>query len=45
MNIEEKNKIKEEELLELKEQFEDNKKKNKIKFKQHKDEVLEKITS
>jgi hypothetical protein len=45
MNIEEKNKIKEEELLELKEQFEDNKKKNKIKFKQHKDEVLEKINS
>ena len=45
MNIEEKNKIKEEELLELKEQFEDNKKKNKIKFKQHKDEVLEKIAS
>ena len=45
ISIEKINKIKEEKLEQLKERFEDNQKINKIKFKKHKEEVLDKINA
>jgi hypothetical protein len=45
ISIEKTNKIKEEKLEQLKERFEDNQKINKIKFKKHKEEVLDKINA